>query len=132
MGTHLRVLSESFPMNTKMTWFKCFSKNLKFLVLWTIVASAWEGFTRTILQYFKVYLATKNNLSLRFFHWSESNYSFPISLFLSPNYDFINTVHLLKTIPAYSRFQKIIFNEMITFYSGLTLMLLVANLINTK
>ena len=26
MGTHLRVLSESYPMNTNMTWFRCFSK----------------------------------------------------------------------------------------------------------
>ena len=27
-GTHLRVLSESYPMNTKMTGFRCFSKIL--------------------------------------------------------------------------------------------------------
>ena len=26
MGTHLRVLSESYSMNTNMTWFSCFSK----------------------------------------------------------------------------------------------------------
>ena len=28
MGTHLRVLSESFPMNTHMTGFRCFFRNL--------------------------------------------------------------------------------------------------------
>ena len=28
MGTHLRVLSESFPMNTNITGFRCFSKTL--------------------------------------------------------------------------------------------------------
>ena len=27
MGTHLRVLSESYPMDTNMTGFKGFSKN---------------------------------------------------------------------------------------------------------
>ena len=30
-GTHLRVLSESFPMNTNMTGFRWFSKILTFL-----------------------------------------------------------------------------------------------------
>ena len=39
MGTHLRVLSESYPMNTNMTVFKCvFFLNLCVLVLWTKVA----------------------------------------------------------------------------------------------
>ena len=28
MGTHLTVLSESFPLNTNMTGFRWFSKNL--------------------------------------------------------------------------------------------------------
>ena len=28
MGTHLRVLNESYPMNTNMTGFRRFSKNL--------------------------------------------------------------------------------------------------------
>ena len=28
MGTHSRVLSESFPMNSNMTGFRCFSKNI--------------------------------------------------------------------------------------------------------
>ena len=41
MGTHPRVLSESHPMNTNMTGFRWFSKNLsKVLVLWRKVASA--------------------------------------------------------------------------------------------
>ena len=43
MGTHLRVLSESFLMNTDMTGFRWFSKNLCILVLWMNVASALEG-----------------------------------------------------------------------------------------
>ena len=29
MGTHLRVLSESYPMNTNITGFRFISKNLK-------------------------------------------------------------------------------------------------------
>ena len=40
MGTHLRVLSESYPMNTNMTGF-----NLCVLVLWTKVDSTLEGLT---------------------------------------------------------------------------------------
>ena len=45
MGTHMIVLSESFPMNTNMTWFGWFFKNLCVLMLWTKVASALEGLT---------------------------------------------------------------------------------------
>ena len=50
MGTHLnlRVLSECFQMNTNMTGFRCFKKNLCVLVLWTEVASAWEGLNLSI------------------------------------------------------------------------------------
>ena len=33
MGTHLKVLSESFPMNTNMTGFRWFSKIFEFLCL---------------------------------------------------------------------------------------------------
>ena len=43
MGTHLRVLSESYPMYTNMTGFRWFSKNLCILVLWTKVAWALKG-----------------------------------------------------------------------------------------
>ena len=43
MGTHLRVLSESYPMNTNMTGFGWFSKNLCILVRWMKVASALVG-----------------------------------------------------------------------------------------
>ena len=43
MGTHLRVLSKSYPMNTNKTGFKWFSKYLCVLVLETKVASAMEG-----------------------------------------------------------------------------------------
>ena len=40
-GTHLRVLSENYPMQSNMTGLRCFSK---IVVLWTKVASALEGF----------------------------------------------------------------------------------------
>ena len=43
MGTHLRILGESFPMNTNMTGFKWFSKILAFFVFWTKVVPALEG-----------------------------------------------------------------------------------------
>ena len=49
MGTHLRVLAESYPMNTNMTGFRWFSKNICILVLWTKVASALEGLKLTLL-----------------------------------------------------------------------------------
>ena len=42
MGTHLRVLSESYLMNTNMTGIDDFQKYLR-LVLWRKVASALEG-----------------------------------------------------------------------------------------
>ena len=43
MGTHMRVISRGFPMNTNMAGFTWFSKDLCILVLWTEVASALEG-----------------------------------------------------------------------------------------
>ena len=43
MGTHLRLLSENYPMNTNMTGFQWFSK-VCVLVRWTKLASALEGF----------------------------------------------------------------------------------------
>ena len=43
MGTHLRVLSESYLMNTNMAGFRWFLKNLCILVLWMKVALALEG-----------------------------------------------------------------------------------------
>ena len=44
MGTHLRVLSESYPMNTNIVGFRCFSKEKCVLVLWRMkAASALEG-----------------------------------------------------------------------------------------
>ena len=43
MGTQPRVLGESFPMNTNMTGFRWFSKNLGVFVLWMKDASALEG-----------------------------------------------------------------------------------------
>ena len=51
MGTHLKVLSESYPMNTNVTGFR----SLYFLALWVKVASALKGLTiaieeRTVCQ----------------------------------------------------------------------------------
>ena len=43
MGTHMRVLSESYPINTNMTGFKWFLKTIWVLVLWTKVTSALKG-----------------------------------------------------------------------------------------
>ena len=45
MGTHMRALSESYPMNTSKTRFKWFPKKLCVFVLWMKVASALEGLT---------------------------------------------------------------------------------------
>ena len=47
MGTHLRVLSESSPMNTNITGFRWFSKIFASLSFWTKVASALEGLSLT-------------------------------------------------------------------------------------
>ena len=44
MGTHLRVLTEGYLMNTNMTGFKCFSKIFASLCFgWKDRASALEG-----------------------------------------------------------------------------------------
>ena len=57
MGTHLRVLSKSFPMSTNMTGFRRFSKIFDFFVLWRKVASALEGLRFALhpstLQFYK-------------------------------------------------------------------------------
>ena len=50
MGTHLRGLSESYPMNSNMTGYRCFSKNLCVLVLWMKVASALNVLTPLHLE----------------------------------------------------------------------------------
>ena len=42
-GTHLKVLDESYPMNTNMTGFRWFSKNICVFVLLAKVVSALEG-----------------------------------------------------------------------------------------
>ena len=55
MGTHLRVLSESYQMNTNMTGFRWVSKILCVLVLWSEVASALGGLSG--IEYFQSYLA---------------------------------------------------------------------------
>ena len=43
MGTHLGVLSKSYPMNTSMTGMRWFSKIFLVLVFCVKVASALEG-----------------------------------------------------------------------------------------
>ena len=43
MGTHLRVLRESYSISNNMTGCKCLLKNLCVLVLLTKVAYALEG-----------------------------------------------------------------------------------------
>ena len=50
MGTHLRVLSESYQMTTNMTGFRWFLKNLNTLVLWMKVASVLEGLGLLMLR----------------------------------------------------------------------------------
>ena len=42
MGTHLTVLSESFPKNTNMTGFNGFVYDFCIFVLWMKIASALE------------------------------------------------------------------------------------------
>ena len=59
MVTHLRVLSESYPMNSNMTGFRWFSKDLCILVFWAKVASALERL-RQIAQCFRFFLFTQN------------------------------------------------------------------------
>ena len=51
MGTHLRVLRESYPVNTNMTGFRRFSKIFCILALWTKVASALEGICFGVRKY---------------------------------------------------------------------------------
>ena len=43
MGTHSRVLSDCYPINTNMTGFRWFSKLFASLCLWTHLALALEG-----------------------------------------------------------------------------------------
>ena len=50
MGTLLRELGESYPMDTNKTGFRSFSKNLCILVLRMIVASALEGLKRLLIR----------------------------------------------------------------------------------
>ena len=54
MGTHLRVLSEGFPMNTNMPGFRWFSIHFCIVVLWKKVASALEGLSSTLLTLVRV------------------------------------------------------------------------------
>ena len=47
MGTHLRVLSDSFPMSTNMTGFGCYQKSLRSCAL-DRIASASEGLIKNL------------------------------------------------------------------------------------
>ena len=61
MGTHLRVLSESFQMNTNMTVFRWFSKEIKnifVLALGMKEASALEGLSTQELHVHTALFAT--------------------------------------------------------------------------
>ena len=60
MGTHLRVLSESYLMITNMTGFVWFSENLCVLVLWTKVALEFEELT--ISHTYKCLVSNRNVL----------------------------------------------------------------------
>ena len=44
MGTHMRVLSESFPINTNMTGFRWFSKFFASLYLGQKKPQHWTGY----------------------------------------------------------------------------------------
>ena len=57
MGTHLSVLSESFPMNTNMTVFQWFSKNFAF--------SGLEGLRGTLEIVFWIFNTFDNNLEIK-------------------------------------------------------------------
>ena len=50
MGTHLRALSKIYPMDTNMTAFGWFFKNLCVIIIvpWEKVASALEGLNQGI------------------------------------------------------------------------------------
>ena len=65
MGTHLKVLNESYPMNTNMTGSRCFSK-FCVLVLWTKVASALVGlrFLSALRELGYWYYANKTNFQV--------------------------------------------------------------------
>ena len=49
MGTHLRELSESVSMNTNMTGFRCFSKNVVSLCFGERVTPGKEGLSPIVL-----------------------------------------------------------------------------------
>ena len=50
MGTHLRVLSESYPMNADMIGYRWLSKIFAFSVLWRKVALALEGLKHELID----------------------------------------------------------------------------------
>ena len=55
MTTHLRVLSECYPMNTNMTGFRWFSI---LFALWTEVSSALEGLIGSSYSYYMNFSGT--------------------------------------------------------------------------
>ena len=56
MATHLRLLSESFPINTNLVGFRWFSRNLFVLVLWAKVASALKRGRWSVPSWTKIYI----------------------------------------------------------------------------
>ena len=60
MGTHLGVLNESYPMNTNMTGFRWFFKDLCVLVIWTKVTSALEVLIKGLQQVWQDYAMILN------------------------------------------------------------------------
>ena len=50
MGSHLRVLSMRYPMNTNMTGFRCFSKIFVFLCFGQKLLQHWMGQVKKILK----------------------------------------------------------------------------------
>ena len=67
MGTHLRVLSESYPMDTNLTRFRCFSKIFASLCYGRKLPQQWKGWNMSVMLYMpsgRVWYALSNEWSL--------------------------------------------------------------------
>ena len=76
MGTHLKVLSESYPVNTNLTGFRRFSN----FVLWTKLASALEGPRISFLSFPVININTRFEIKFTSYWYLLSEC---LSLFLS-------------------------------------------------
>ena len=74
MGTHLRVLSESFPMNTNMTGFRWFLKIFASLCFVRKYPQHWKGFNSA--KYF-----VENYSKQQFFYSNLSIISVSVKVF---------------------------------------------------